>query len=96
MNPQPIISLVSSIGNIKIVIYGLADKSSKDISFSISFYPVESCGLIFMPRWWQIRLGRRKIILALALVTIYCNNNNAVFGLEAMTKNQHAVECFAR
>jgi len=42
------------------------------------------------------KVGKKKIILALALVTIYCNNNNAVFGLEAMTKNQHAVECFAR
>jgi len=70
--------ILVSIENIKIPFYGLADKSNKDIPFNFIFLPPRGCGLIFLLRWWMIRLGRRKIILAMILVTIYRNNYNQV------------------
>jgi len=47
MNPKPILSLVP-IESIRTPIYGLADKSNKDIPYSYIFCPPEECGLIFL------------------------------------------------
>jgi len=47
MNPKPILSLVP-IESIRTPIYGLADKSNKDIPYSYIFLPPEKCGLMFL------------------------------------------------
>jgi len=47
MNPKPILSLVP-IESIRTPIYGLADKSNKDIPYSYIFLPPKKCGLMFL------------------------------------------------
>jgi len=50
------------------------------IYLSVIFFCLpERCGLIFLQRWWKMRLGRKRNNLELALVSIYKNNYSNYF-----------------
>jgi len=59
LNPKPILSLVS-IGNIKTPIYGLADKSNKDIPFCYIFLPLRKMLPDLFAKMMKDKVGKKK------------------------------------
>jgi len=61
LNPKPILSLVS-IGSIKTPIYGLADKSNKDIPFSYIFLPYRKMLPDLFAKMMKDKVEKKEII----------------------------------
>jgi len=61
LNPKPILSLIG-IDSIKTPIYGLADKSNKDIPFSYIFLPLRKMQPDVSAKMMKDRLRRRKFL----------------------------------
>jgi len=61
MNPKPILSLVP-IETIRTPIYGLADKSNKDITYSYIFLPPRKMWPDVFAKMTKDKVGKKKII----------------------------------
>jgi len=59
LNPKPILSLVT-IDSIKTTIYGLADKSNKDIPFSYMFLPHRKMWPDVFAKMMKDKVGKKK------------------------------------
>jgi len=76
MNPKPILSLVT-IESIKTPIYGLADKSNKDIPFSYIFLPPRKMWPDVFAKMMKDKVGKKKYRINFSI--IYKNNYSNYF-----------------
>ena len=76
MNPKPILSLVT-IESIKTPIYGLADKSNKDIPSSYMFLPPRTMCPDVFAKMMKDKVGKKKYRINSSI--IYKNNYGNYF-----------------